>query len=105
MFSIDKIKAAMVEVRKAQADYASWLANNSYLTNADYVKIVEKRDALVKYINRAVTIDQKSWSALEEINRQFYATEKNAISSGYGIVTSAELRLEAAETDFKASTQ
>lgn len=108
-FSIDKIKAAMAEVRKAQADYASWQANDSYLKNADYIKIVEKRDALVKYIHtlqqQGRSPDQKTWSALEEVNMQFYRTRANAISSGNGMVTAAESRLAAAETDFKASAQ
>jgi hypothetical protein len=104
-FSIDKIKAAMAEVRKAQADYASWLANDSYLTNADYVKIVEKQKALEKYLKTQQQPAQESWSALEELNRQFYQTRANAISSGNGMVVAAQQRLLAAETNFHVSPQ
>jgi hypothetical protein len=104
-FSIDKIKAAMAEVRKAQADYVSWVANDSYLTNVDYVKIVEKQKALVKYLNTQQQPAQESWSALEELNRQFYQTRANAISSGNGMVVAAQRRLLAAETNFQVSPQ
>jgi hypothetical protein len=112
-FSIDKIKAALEEVGKAQTDYNSWVAkvsgNDSYLTNADFLKIVEKRDALVKTINtlqqQGRSPDQKTWSDLETVNIQFYQTRANAISSGNGMVVAAQQRLLAAETNFQVSPQ
>ena len=101
----------MAEVGKAQTDYNSWVAkvsgNDSYLTNADFLKIVEKRDALVKTINtlqqQGRSPDQKTWSDLETLNIQFYKTRADAISSGNGMVTAAESRLAATETNLEAS--
>jgi hypothetical protein len=66
---------------------------------------VEKQKALEKYLKTQQQPAQESWSALEELNRQFYQTRANAISSGNGMVVAAQQRLLAAETNFHVSPQ
>lgn len=113
--SNDRIK----QIRKALAGYASFVANNGYLTNADYVKVAQKHKDLERYYENLQKQSQtpeeklalvkfwnenlvKQWGLLDA---QLAGAQAHAIAMEYNKITAAELGLAAAETNMEGSPQ
>lgn len=101
--SNDKI----IQIRKALAYYASFVANNGYLTNADYVKVAEKHKALEQYYENLQKQSQtpaqkaavvKMWN--ETILPQWNALDAQLATAQQSAITSENNKVAAAESNF-----
>jgi hypothetical protein len=111
----DKIR----QIRKALADYASFLANSGYLTNADYVKVAQKHKALEQYYANLQKQSQtpaqklaltKLWNDTildqwNELDKQLAEAQRNAFALESSKLTAAESVGAAAETNSQVPPQ
>lgn len=73
-FSIDKIRAAIEEVKKAQADLNSFFANRPFETNADYIAIIAKIKTLDAEYK---TLEESGSVPLKAVTNPTWATRDN----------------------------
>jgi hypothetical protein len=104
------------QIRKALADYASFLANNGYLTNADYVKVAQKHKALEQYYadlqKQSQTPAQKLavtklWNDTilgqwNELDKQLAEAQQNAFALESSKLTTAESGFDTAGTNLES---